>query len=64
MPVWIWGAILLWWVLLLAATLYLQTTRGALDTYQAIWGTDPDLPGNRLKPIGFGIKRHRPEKET
>ncbi len=63
-PVWMWGAILLWWGLLLVAAVYLQTTLGALDTYQAIWGPDPELPGNRLKPIGFGIKRHQSEKET
>ena len=62
-PVWMWVSILSWWGLLLAFALFLQKTRGAFDTYQAIWGPAPDLPGNRLKPIGFGIKRHWSEKE-
>ncbi len=63
-PVWMWLAISLWWLVLIAATIYLQVTRGALDTYQAIWGTDPDLPGNRRKPIGFGITRSTPGHEA
>ena len=60
-PVWMWLATAVWWVTLIAWAAYLQMTRGALDTYQAIWGVDPDLPGNKRKPIGFGIKRFRPE---
>jgi hypothetical protein len=35
----------------------LQRAGRCIDTYQAIWGLDPDLPGNRRRPIGFGIVR-------
>ena len=63
-PIWMWGAIMLWWVILLGVAVYLQVTLGAVDTYQAIWGADPELPGNRVEPIGFGIKRLPPGEKT
>ena len=63
-PVWMWLAISLWWFVLIAAAIHLQMTRGALDTYQAIWGTDPSLPGNRREPIGFGVMRPMPGREN
>lgn len=38
--------------------LWLQSAGRCLDTYQAIWGLDPTLPGNRRsRAIGFGIRR-------
>lgn len=60
-PVWIWLAIALWWCLLGAAFVRLQRMGRAVDTYQAIWGPDENLPGNTVKPIGWGIVR--PGKE-
>jgi hypothetical protein len=42
---------------LVAAFAVLQIRGRAVDTYQAIWGPDLDLPGNRMKPIGFGVRR-------
>ncbi|MGA7199891.1 hypothetical protein [Roseiarcus sp.] len=47
----------LWWMTLLGAAITLQRAGRCLDTYQAIWGPDPSLPGNRRKPIGWGVSR-------
>ncbi|MDE0210842.1 MAG: cytochrome B, partial [Boseongicola sp.] len=63
-PIWMWGAIMIWWAILLGVAFILQVTLGAVDTYQAIWGIDPELPGNRIEPIGFGIKRLPPGGKT
>lgn len=30
-----------------------------IDTYQAIWGPDPEHPGAKRKPTGFGVRRYR-----
>ena len=35
----------------------LQRAGRCLDTYQAIWGPDPAHPGNKRKPIGWGVSR-------
>lgn len=56
-PRWMWLMLSLWWLCLLALALRLQSQGRCVDTYQAIWGLDPDLPGARLKPIGWGIRR-------
>lgn len=56
-PNWMWMVIALWWITLGAASFIVQRRGMAIDTYQAIWGPDPTLPGNRRKPIGFGIRQ-------
>lgn len=56
-PRWMWVLLGLWWLFLIASFVALQRQGRALDTYQAIWGTDDRHPGNRMKPIGWGIKR-------
>lgn len=53
---WMWLSLSLWWSLLIAAAVVLQRRGLAVDTYQAIWGPDPALPGNRRKPIGIGVR--------
>ncbi|MEM9582844.1 MAG: cytochrome b561 domain-containing protein [Pseudomonadota bacterium] len=58
-PNWMWLAICLWWCLLIIAAVIFQRRGMAIDTYQAIWGPDPDLPGNKRKPIGLGIVRRQ-----
>ncbi|KQW64925.1 cytochrome b561 domain-containing protein [Variovorax sp. Root411] len=58
-PRWMWLGLAGWWVLLSAVVWYLQSERGCLDTYQAIWGPDPELPGAAVRPIGCGIRRVR-----
>lgn len=57
-----WMAVLLglWWGGLVLAFASLQRAGRCVDTYQAIWGPDPQHPGNRLQPIGWGVRRLRP----
>ena len=56
-PRWMWIAISVWWLCVISLAIVLQRRGMAHDTYQAIWGPNPDLPGNRVKPIGWGIRR-------
>jgi hypothetical protein len=51
-----------WWLALIVTSVRLQRAGRCIDTYQAIWGPDPTLPGNQRRPIGFGIMR--PNRET
>ncbi len=54
-----WMALVLcaWWLGLAGAFAVLQRAGRCVDTYQAIWGPDPQHPGNRLQPIGWGVRR-------
>jgi hypothetical protein len=56
-PRWMWLAITCWWTALWAVAIALQRAGRSVDTYQAIWGPGPDLPGNRKHPIGWGVVR-------
>jgi uncharacterized membrane protein len=56
-PHWMWLGILGWWGCLAVVVVYLERRMGAFDTYQAIWGPDPDLPGNKIAPIGMAVRR-------
>jgi hypothetical protein len=56
-PRWMAAAIAAWWLLLAARFVRWQRAGRALDTYQAIWGPDPALPGNARAPIGWGVTR-------
>ena len=58
---WMWIVIAAWWLAMAAVFALLQRQGRALDCYQAIWGVDPDLPGNQRQPIGWGIRRYTPE---
>lgn len=58
-PHWMWLGLFGWWGLLLGLAAWLQAKGFARDTYEAIWGTGPEHPGNRLRPIGLGIRRER-----
>lgn len=57
-----WMALLLaaWWLLLALASWHWQRQGRCVDTYQAIWGPDPRHPGNRVKPVGWGVRRPQP----
>ncbi len=57
-PRWMPLVIGLWWLLCLGTFIRLQRQGRCIDTYQAIWGLDDTLAGNRRKPIGWGIKRY------
>ncbi|MEM6636768.1 MAG: cytochrome b561 domain-containing protein [Pseudomonadota bacterium] len=62
-PVWMWIVIFGWWIVLIAAFAVLQSRGRAIDTYAAIWGTDPQHPGNRRAVPGWGMRRpheHQP----
>ncbi|MEP3276418.1 MAG: cytochrome b561 domain-containing protein [Stappiaceae bacterium] len=57
--VWMWVVLLIWWAIVILAFCVFQRQDRALDTYQAIWGPNPTLPGNRRPPIGFGVRRRQ-----
>jgi hypothetical protein len=46
-PRWMWLSIAGWWLLLLVASLRLQSLGRHVSSYHAIWGPDPAHPGNR-----------------
>lgn len=56
-PRWMWFALLVWSLLIVIMFIWLQRAGKAHDTYQAIWGNDPELPGNKMKAIGIGVTR-------
>lgn len=60
-PRWLWLIIVSWWVAVVVAFIGFQKAFGAAETYESIWGDDPELPGNQLKPIGLGIKKRDPQ---
>ena len=55
-PRWMWLGLVMWWLVLAAWVYVLQVNGRCVDTYQAIWGPDPSLPGARVKPFGWGIR--------
>ena len=63
-PRWIWGILLSYWFLLAVAAVWIQRAGRAYDTYQAIWGPDPNLPGNRMKKMGWGTVRPGDERTS
>lgn len=56
-PRWMWIGLGGWWAVLIVVFITLQRRGRAVDTYQAIWGADGDLPGNQRRPIGVGVRR-------
>lgn len=58
-PRWMLLVLALWWTGLLAWAVRMQRQGRNIDTYQAIWGPDPSLPGAQRKPTGFGVRRYR-----
>jgi hypothetical protein len=56
--IWMWLLLLLWWLGFVLVFALLQRQGRCIDTYQAIWGIDEKLPGNRVKPFGWGIRRY------
>ena len=55
-PNWMWLSLIMWYLGLVATFAWLQAKGRAIDTYQAIWGPDPTLPGNKRPAIGIGVK--------
>ncbi|WP_235505714.1 cytochrome B [Variovorax sp. Root411] len=56
-PRWMPLALGAWWLALAGAFAALQRRGRCIDTYQAIWGPDPMHPGNRIPPVGWGVRR-------
>ncbi|MEM8731501.1 MAG: cytochrome b561 domain-containing protein [Pseudomonadota bacterium] len=56
-PVWMWLSLLIWWTALILAFVIFQRRGMAVDTYQAIWGDDPEHPGNQMLRPGWGMNR-------
>ncbi|MFN7225081.1 MAG: cytochrome b561 domain-containing protein [Paracoccaceae bacterium] len=56
-PRWMWVVLAGWWGVLVVSVILAERHLGAHDTYQAIWGPDPNLPGNRRKPIDWRTLR-------
>ncbi|WP_242702568.1 MULTISPECIES: cytochrome b561 domain-containing protein [Achromobacter] len=56
-PRWMWLAIVCWWAGLFSLAARLQRQGRCIDTYQAIWGLDPSLPGAALEPVGWGVRK-------
>ena len=46
-PRWMWLVLVIWWMFYVCAFAMLQRAGMAVDTYQAIWGTDIVHPGNQ-----------------
>ena len=61
-PRWMWLVIVLFWCALAALAFALQRQGRCIDTYQAIYGPEPALPGNRRAPIGWGVRRYSAEE--
>ncbi len=59
-PRWMWIVLGLWWALCTISFVIMQRRGMAFDTYQAHWGSDTLHPGNRRRPVGFGIRRVPP----
>lgn len=56
-PRWMLLVLGFWWIALGVAFSALQRRGRCIDTYQAIWGPDPMHPGNRIPPVGWGVRR-------
>jgi hypothetical protein len=59
-PRWMPLALSLLWLALAGAFAVLQRRGRCIDTYQAIWGPGSMHPGNRIPPIGWGVRRRPP----
>lgn len=57
-PVWMWLVLIVWWICLCVVFAILQRRGMAVDTYQAIWGTDAAHPGNQRPAPGWGVRRY------
>lgn len=63
-PRWMWVSIGCWWMLLVVVFVKLQRSGYAIDTYQAIWGPDPQHPGNRTQSAGWGMRKISIDKSS
>jgi Eukaryotic cytochrome b561 len=57
-PRWMATVLAFWWLGLGIWCVRLQVLGRCMDTYQAIWGPEEAHPGNRMPPIGWGVRRY------
>lgn len=57
-PRWMALVLTFWWIGLGIWFVRLQALGRCMDTYQAIWGPEELHPGNRMPPIGWGVRRY------
>ncbi len=57
-PRWMLVTMVIWWLTLIIIAIKLQHRNLCIDTYQAIWGIDPAMPGLQRAVSGWGVKRH------
>lgn len=57
-PRWMLIVLIIWWVAVGIWFIRLQSLGRCIDTYQAIWGPEETHPGNRIPPIGWGVRRY------
>lgn len=61
-PRWMWLGMWLWWAVYAAAFAVLQKMGRRMDTYQAIWGSGLEHPGNQPGPWGWSTKIYKEKK--
>jgi protein-S-isoprenylcysteine O-methyltransferase Ste14 len=57
-PRWMATVLVFWWLALGVWFFRMQRCGRCIDTYQAIWGPDAVHPGNRIAPVGWGVRRY------
>ena len=57
-----WLVIVGFWLVLGSCAALWQRQGRCVDTYQAIYGPEPELPGNARRPIGWGVRRYRADE--
>ena len=57
-PRWMLACVLVWWTALAFVWMRWQRAGRCVDTYQAIWGIAPDMPGMARAPVGWGVRRY------
>ena len=62
-PRWMAGVLVVWWAALVILGVRLEREGRCIDTYQAIWGTDPSHPGNQRPKIAWAMRRPHNEQE-
>ncbi len=62
-PRWMWLLICAWYVSIVLLYVSFQRAGWAADTYEAIWGPDPQHPGNTLPSRRWGMRRRTAESD-
>lgn len=63
-PRWMWLGMWVWWAFWIGSFVTLQTKGRCIDTYQAIWGSGQEHPGNQMESLGWGMHRYSADAEN